>query len=176
MEKKPMTAVSKGLILALALIVLSVLTQILVSDLNQMQKFSWITYIIIIGGIAWAGFSYAKDMNGNVTFGNVFSHGFKATAVMTVLTVLFTILSFTVIFPDLKDKMIEAARQQMISQGKLNDDQIEQALTMTRKFFMPFAIGGILLSYIILGAIGSLLGAAIAKKNPNPVFPDQLGN
>jgi len=41
---------------------------------------------------------------------------------------------------------------------------------MMRKFFMPFAIGGMLIMSAILGAVASLIGAAVAKKNPNPTL------
>jgi hypothetical protein len=52
----------------------------------------------------------------------------------------------------------------------MTDEIIEQALTMTRKFFIPFAVGGILIGTGIFGAIGSLIGAAVAKKNPVDPF------
>jgi hypothetical protein len=63
---------------------------------------------------------------------------------------------------------MEVARTQMESDGKLSEAQIDQAIGMTQKFFIPFAIGGVVIGYLILGAIGSLIGAAIAKKNPQP--------
>ena len=50
----------------------------------------------------------------------------------------------------------------------LNESQIKSALDMTRKFMIPFMIGGIILGYGIFGAISSAIGAGIAKKNPNP--------
>jgi hypothetical protein len=65
------------------------------------------------------------------------------------------------------------ARQRMEEKGNLSDEQIDQAIEMTKKFFVPFAIGGILLITLIFGAIASLAGAAMAKKKPvNPL--DQM--
>ncbi len=52
--------------------------------------------------------------------------------------------------------------------GTLSESDMEKGLEMTKKFFLPFAIGGSLVVYLILGTIGSLIGAAISKKNPNP--------
>jgi len=53
------------------------------------------------------------------------------------------------------------------------DDQIEKGLALWKKMFWVFTIGGTLLLYAIIGAIGSLIGAAVTKKKPvNPV--DQL--
>jgi hypothetical protein len=167
-NQKVMSSTTKGIILALIQIVLSVIMQLLITDFAKMQQFSWISYIIIIGGLIWAALSYSKEMNANVTFGNLFAHGFKTTAVMTILVLAYTILSVTILFPEMKDKAMEVARTQMESDGKLSEAQIDQAIGMTQKFFIPFAIGGVVIGYLILGAIGSLIGAAIAKKNPQP--------
>jgi hypothetical protein len=51
----------------------------------------------------------------------------------------------------------------------MSEDQIEQALNMTKKFFMVFLIGGALLGYLLFGAIASVIGAAITKKDPHPL-------
>jgi hypothetical protein len=94
-------------------------------------------------------------------------------AVITVILILWSILSILVIFPETKDQAIEAARQKMEAQNKLSDSQIEQALEFTRKFFLVFVIGGALIGTLIVGAIASLVGAGVAKKKPvNPL--DQM--
>lgn len=72
------------------------------------------------------------------------------------------------IFPEMIDKIIDVAAKEMDQKKNLTDDQIKNALEMTRKFMMPFMIGGIIFVYAILGAISSAIGAGIAKKNPNP--------
>jgi hypothetical protein len=168
MEKKIKSPLNKGLILSLILIAISVITYITINDLEKQSKFGWITYGIIILGIIWACWTYAADMKNNVTFGNVFAHGFKTTAVLTCIVLIYTILSITVIFPEMKEKGIEMARTQMEANEQLSETQIDQALTMTEKFFIPFAIGGVLIGYLFIGAIASLIGAAVVKKNPNP--------
>lgn len=168
MEKKMLTPVNKGLILSLISIVFSIVMFVAIPDMEQQQKFSWISYIIIVGGLIWACITYANDMKHNVTFGNVFAHGFKVTAVLASITVIYTVLAVTVIFPEMKDKALDMARKQMETNQDLSESQIDQALEMTQKFFIPFAIGGALIGTLIIGCIGSLIGAAIAKKNPHP--------
>jgi hypothetical protein len=168
METKVMSATTKGLIIGLVLVTLSIATYFLVSDMSKQQSYAWISYVLIVGGAMWACFSYAKEMNGDVTFGSVFGHGFKTTAVFTSIVLVYTIIAVTVLFPEMKDKVMEAARLQMEKDNKLSETQIDQAISMTSKFFVPFAIGGVLIGYLILGAIGSLIGAAVAKKNPKP--------
>ncbi len=79
------------------------------------------------------------------------------------------------VFPEFKDKAMDEARKGMTTKN-LSEEQIEKAIDITRKFFMVFLIGGALLGYLLFGAIASLIGAAITKKDPQP-FQDinQIG-
>jgi hypothetical protein len=166
METKIVQPWMKGLILSLITITFSI--ALYLTDLWQNKGLGYISYAIVLGGIIWSCIHYAKQMNGNVTFGNVFAHGFKVTATLIVITVLYTVLSVKLIFPEMTDKIIEAAAKEMEKNKNLTDEQVKSALDMTRKFMMPFMIGGTILGYGIFGAISSAIGAGIAKKNPNP--------
>jgi hypothetical protein len=44
---------------------------------------------------------------------------------------------------------------------------MDTAIEISRKFFMAFLIAGTLVGYLAFGAIASLIGAAVTKKNPN---------
>jgi hypothetical protein len=139
-----------------------------VFNLYEISWLSWINYSIFIGGLIYGGILYSNQNNNNVTFGNVFAHGFKTTAVVIVITVLFSVLSIKFLFPDMVDKIVDMTRKQMEKNPQMTDEMIEQAVTMTKKFFLPFAIGGAIIGTGVIGAIGSLIGAAAAKKNTNP--------
>ena len=166
MENTVTSHIVKGAILSAISIVLSVV--VYVFNLYEMSWLSWINYAIFIGGLIYGAILYANQNNNNVTFGNVFAHGFKTTAVVIVITTLFTVLSTKVLFPDMIDKVLEMTRKQLEKNPHLTDEMIEQAVTMTKKFFLPFAIGGAIIGTGILGAIGAAIGAGVAKKNPNP--------
>jgi Protein of unknown function (DUF4199) len=166
METKIVQPWMKGLILSLITITFSI--ALYLTDLWQNKGLGYISYAIVLGGIIWSCIHYAQQMNGNVTFGNVFAHGFKVTATLIVITVLYTVLSVKLIFPEMTDKIIEVAAKEMEKNKNLTDEQVKSALDMTRKFMMPFMIGGTILGYGIFGAISSAIGAGIAKKNPNP--------
>ena len=169
-QQPVMTHVQKGLIISAVLIVISI--GLYVGGLNTQTWAQWIGNIIFFAGIVWACIYYGKQKDNYVTFGNLFAHGFKVTAVVTVIMLVFTVI-FVLVFPDIKEKSMEIARQRMEERGNLTDDQIETGLNMTQKFFMVFLIGGILFGYAIFGAIASLIGAAVTKKNKtNPL--DQL--
>lgn len=166
MENNITSHIIKGSILAAIGILFSIV--IYVFNLFELTWLSWINYLIFIGGLVYGAILYSNQSNNNVTFGNLFAHGFKTTAVVIVITVVYTVISMKFLFPDMVDKIMEISRKKMEENPQMTDEMIEQALTMTKKFFFPFAIGGAIIGTGILGALGSLLGAAIAKKNPNP--------
>ncbi len=166
METKIVQPWMKGLILGLITTTYGIALYLM--DLWQNKSLGYVSYVVILGGIIWSCIYYAQQMNGNVTFGNVFAHGFKVTASLIVITVVFTFLEVKIIFPEMVDKIIDIAAKDMDKNKNLNESQIKSALDMTRKFMIPFMIGGIILGYGIFGAISSAIGAGIAKKNPNP--------
>lgn len=166
MEKKPITNIIAGLILFLVMVVFTIITTL--GKLQSNMMVGWLSYLLVICGIAILVVKYANDMNGNVTFGNLFAYGFKTIAVTAVLFIVFMIV-FYMIFPEYKDQMLEIARQKALENAKDADkENIEKGMDMFKKFFWVGLIGGIMISYAILGVIGGVIGAAIAKKNPNP--------
>ena len=169
-EKKPISHIVAGLIIAAILIVYSILIQFM--GLSQNQAVGWVSYIVLLGGLILFVNLYGKARNHQVTFGNLFSYGFKATAIITLIMVLFIVIFF-VAFPEFKEKIVEAAREGMENQGKMTDDQIDQGMEMFENNFILFSAGGALFMYLVLGAIGSLIGAAITKKQPRSPFEQQ---
>jgi hypothetical protein len=166
-----MTHVQKGLLVSLILIVIGIAGYF--TKLFEQSWFSWASNGILCIAVIWGCVTYANQMNGQVTFGNVFTHGFKMSVVIALILIVWVILAMTVLFPEMKDKSLEMARQRMEERGNLSDSQIEQGVEFTKKFFIPFAIGGTLLGTLIFGTVASLIGAAVAKKKPvNPL--DQM--
>ena len=167
METKVITPVIKGLIISMILIVIGL--AIYFSGQVANKSLGYLQYLILFAGILWGCINYAKQLDGNVSFGNVFAHGFKITAVVTVILVLYTLLALTVLFPEMKDKLIEQAELEMEKQS-MSDSQREQAISMMKNYMMPFAIAGILFFFMVIGLIASLIGAAAAKKKPLDPF------
>jgi uncharacterized membrane protein YeaQ/YmgE (transglycosylase-associated protein family) len=63
----------------------------------------------------------------------------------------------------------------MLEDKNANEADIDKMLGWMQKYFWAIAIGGTILGNIVLGCIGSLLGAAVSKKNPRPTHNlDQL--
>lgn len=166
METKVTTPVVKGLIVSLILIVLSVAGQFL--DFDQQSWYKWLSSFILFGGIIACCILYANQKNHNVTFGNVFADGFKTSAVITCITILFTVVLFLVM-PELKQRIFEQAATQAEKAGAA-DDMVEKQQAMFKSMFWVFIIGGIMVTYLVIGAIASLIGAAVAKKQPRDPF------
>ena len=163
MDKKITSSAVKGVIISLIMIVFSLIIQFL--NLSKNRGFSSIQFVILMAGIIWSAVSFSKQMNGNVTFGSLFTHAFKTAAAVTAIMVVYAIISIKFISPETIDLALQEARAGM--EGKnMSDDQIDQALAFTRKFFIPLTAGGLLLSFLIMGVIGSVIGAAVSKKNP----------
>jgi hypothetical protein len=168
MDKQITSHIVKGAILGGISILFSIV--IYVFNLYTTQWLSYLSYAVFIGGIIYGNILFANQNDNNVTFGNIFAHGFKTTAVTIVITVLYTVLALYVLFPDMIDKIIEVSRTEMLKNPKLTDEMIEQGVAMTKKLFLPFAIAGAIFGTGFIGAIGSLIGAAVAKKNPVDPF------
>jgi len=164
MEKKPITNLNAAIVIFLLLVVFTLIINL--GGFQGNPKLSWISYIIIIGGLMVFVNKYGKDMDNQVSFGNLFAFGFKTIAIVIIFFIAFSVL-FYLLLPEYKVQMQDIARQSALQKATPdNREQIEKGMEMFTRFFWPFLIGGILISFAILGAIGSLLGAAITKKQP----------
>jgi hypothetical protein len=165
MEKK-VSHVTAGLVIAGLLIVYSMVLTFM--DLSGNQTLGLMSLLILLAGLIYFIMQYGKSVDHSATFGQLFSFGFKATAVATIIVLVFQV-AFFLIFPEYRDKMEEISREQMYKQG-LAEAQVEQAIGFTRRFFWPFLIAGTVVSNLFVGAIGSLIGAGITKKTPQSPF------
>lgn len=165
--QKPISHISAGLIMAGILVVFS--TVISFMNLSASPGVSFIQPVIIIVGLIMLIRTYGKANGYSLSFGNLFAYGFKTTAVFTIISIVFSVL-FLLLFPDLKEKSFEMAREQMEANPNISEDQIDQAIDMSRRFFWVGVIGGSMIFMIITGAIGSLIGAGVTKKQPQNPF------
>ena len=170
MEKKVTSHFVKGLIIGIAVVVIG----ILFSVFNIYERWvQWVTLACYLVAIIWACYSFSVDKDGEVTFGSVFGHGFKTAAIVTLIGILGFALT-TVLMPEVKEKAMEMARAEMEKNPQMNDETIDKAIEFTRNYFFLFGVVGSLFSYAFIGGIASLIGAGIAKKNPNVNMPKSV--
>ena len=166
-EKKPITHITAGLLIAVVIVLFAIVTNFL--GLTQQKSLGYLQYAIIIGGLIFFINQHGRANHYHKTFGDLFAFGFKSTAVYTAIFIVFIVLFF-LLFPDIKEKSLQTAKEQMEASGKASDDQIEKGIGLARKFFWVGLVGGTTIFLVIIGAIGSLIGAAVTKKEPfNPM-------
>jgi hypothetical protein len=168
MEKKPISHLMAGGIIGGIMILYSCILIIL--DQTTNKSLGWLSFLLIILALSFFIREKGNAEGNNLSFGELFSYGFKTTAFITIIMLAFQVI-YNLIFPDTIDKILEITRQTIIEkQPNLPDEQIESAVGITKRFYWPMIIGGTILGTIIQGAIGSLIGAAITKKNPKTPF------
>jgi hypothetical protein len=163
MKKKSPDFIGRALVLALIIMVISLIGGF--AHIALETWFKWIGTIVMLIGIIYFCLQYAKEKTDGVSFGNVFGYGFKIALIISILLAIYTVISFNIIFPESVDQILAKARTDMEASGK-TEDQIDQAMAMSKKFMQPgmlsvFAFIGTL----FFGTLSALLGAAFAKKS-----------
>jgi hypothetical protein len=172
MKKKSSDVIVKALILSLILMVVSLIGGF--AHLQFTTWFKWLPTIIQVAVIIIFCIQYGKQQTGEVTFGKVFGYGFKISLFVSVLMIVYTLLSFYVIFPEFTEQALQQARASMEAKGNLSEDQIDQGMAFTKKFMQPVPISIFaFLATLFFGTIASLLGAAFTKKRESDDFSNK---
>ena len=169
MKKKSSDVLSKGILIALILIVVDLIGGF--AHLRMEKWFSWISTIILAAALITVSINYGKQKNNQVTYGNVFGYAFKIALVISLVIVVYSLLSSYVIFPEFRDQLLEKARADMEAKGGMTEEQIDAGMAITKKFIQPIPLSIFaFLGTLFFGTIAALIGAAVTKKNPPDVF------
>lgn len=169
-QQKPINHIVAGLIIAGVMVIF-----LLVSNMfgqAQNQALGWLTYLVMIAALIFFIRKWGQAHDYRLSFGALFSYGFKITSILTLIVIIFLVILFSA-FPEMKDTLLEASRTAMEQQGTVSDEMIDQAMEQMDKYFVPITAGSALLTYLVLGLIGSLIGAAVTKKVPQNPFDQQ---
>lgn len=162
MENKPTSHILKGLIIVVLLIALDLIFQSLKAAPPMWVRF--LPMIIIMSGVAASVYVFSKQICG-LNFKESFVHGLKTTAVVTCLFALYTYIAAKFIYPPLSKAEIEAAVQELLKAGNLTPDEARSKAVESGKMMWVIMVSGVIFVSLINGLIGSLIGAAISKKN-----------
>lgn len=173
MEKKQ-THLTWGIITSLVMIVLSLIMMITEIGLKY-RVVGWLSMAPVLVGLILNANAYSKANNGFVTYGNVFASCFKASLIVAVFMVAWSVVTI-IAFPELKEKTIEMTRQKMATDPRMTEDSINMALDITRKYWNLFAIGGAVIVWPIVGAVCSLIAAAVPPKKGEQIFVSPADN
>ena len=166
MENKPnvwKNALNWGLIVGIVLIIYSILMYFL--DLSLEKWVSWVSYILLIGGIVYSTIQYRDNvLGGSITYVQALGFGVLISLFAAVLSGIYSYVFFTFIDPDFIDKIVEMTQQQMLDQG-LSEDQVEQAMEMQKGFMKPWVMVLISIPALtFMGFIFSLITSIFLKK------------
>ena len=85
MQQKITSTTVKGFIIGLVMIAVSLTASF--SGIEASGAFQWVIYCIFFAGIIVSIYQFGKQVNHNSTFGNYFAHGFKTSAMVTILMI-----------------------------------------------------------------------------------------
>ena len=157
MEKKN-THMKYGLVTGLIMIAVGIILYL--SGVAFKPGMQYVTYIPFLIGLILNAQAFTKANDGFVTYGNVFSSCFKASAIITLLLAAWSFIIMKV-FPHMMQEAMEMARQQMVNKG-MTDEQIDMGMKMAKS--TVFILGAVVFGTLFWGAILSLIAAIIPKK------------
>jgi hypothetical protein len=137
----------------------------------KVQNAAWVRYVpvvLIAGGILGNAFAFSRANGGAVTFGQIFTSCFKATAILTLIVMAWTLLS-TYVFPEIDVTYKDLLRRTVEGEKGLSAAERTAALTTSQKYSRLIFTSEMLFPCMFMGLISSLIGGAVAPKNQMPV-------
>lgn len=163
-----------GIIIALVNIIITLF--IYVVDVTMMVKwwFLLIIFVVNIILILYAGFEWRKLNGGFLPFKGAFSYIFSVLFVSGLIGLLFNILLYQVIDPDLPNTLKDASIEEMVSfMERFNvpdadiDRQVEEIEVKTME---QYSISGMFFSFlyslIVYAVVALIIGAIVKKSKP----------
>ncbi len=159
-----------GLIISFALMAISII--VYVAGMSTNKAVGWINYILMFVGVIFATKVYRDEKcAGFISFGHAFKFGFLTLFLVGLITSIYTYIFFAYIDPTLINQILAQIENDMLNSGQ-SDEQIELAMSYTEKFMTPgWMVAWVLVGCVFMGAIFSLISAAIMKKENHELQP-----
>lgn len=161
-------AMSHGLYMGLALVLNAVIWYVMGSPFSPIG--AYISYAIIIAGIAWTMRTYRDhDPDAGLPYGRALGLGTLQSLFASLILAFFTFVLFKLVDPSLIDKFLSFLEEQLLRSGT-TENQADTVLTMYRKVMTPLVYSlAQVVSITFYGFIFSLILAIFFKKQPaNP--------
>ncbi len=158
-----MICLGYGVIISLAIIVLSLILFLL--NLDQNKPLQFLSYAVLIAGIVLSQLNYRnKYSNGFIEYGQAFMVGMVTSLVLAIIVGVYTFIFFKFIDPGAMEEVMLQTEQQMLDRG-MTDMEIEQGMKLASMFQ---TVGWVtifaLLGNFIIGIIISLITSIFIKK------------
>lgn len=138
-------------------------------DMTESKPAQWANYAIIAAVIFVGTKAKRTGQDGFLSFGQGLGTGVGIAFFASIIVAFYTFVFFNYLDPEMLEELVLRAEDQMYDQG-LPDEQVEMAMTYTRKFMAPIPMAVmVVLSYSIIGFIISLITSGILRKE-DPSF------
>jgi len=155
-----------ALISAATSIVLTFVYQFL--NIAQDSPARYLSFIPFVAFIILAQIEYRTILGGSITYGKAFSTGFRVALFGGILAAIFMFIYVSYINTEFIAQTMEAQRAKLAEKG-MAEEQIDRAMEMSSKMMGPAMISFFAaVGSAFMGAIISLITAAIVKKDPSP--------
>lgn len=162
-------AMMHGLYMGLALILNMLFFYISGNPFSDFSGF--ITYAILIGGIGFSMWTFAKlNTEEGLPYSRALGLGTLVSLFGAILFASFTYILYKFIEPGLIEKMLAAMEEKLLAQG-YKDDFVEKMLGAQKNFMTPAILSfAQVFSITLMGFIFSLILAIFFKKEPTDPF------
>ena len=167
----PVSSRSIGIRYGLILAVISIAYFVILNTagIDMTQGFGrWSSFIFYIA-VIYLAHKYFKDQGDSfMSIGQGVGIGFWISLVSSVISSAFTYVYIKFIDTGYTQNLLDKQREAMEEGGKLSEEQIDQAMSMTSKFMTPemFLIFGIIGGIIILVLLSLVISLFTKKQNP----------
>jgi hypothetical protein len=137
------------------------------------RKLKYVTYAVMIIGIALAQINYRKSLGGFMSYGQAVGLGLLTMVFASIITGFFTYLLHTVIDPSLQDQLRLTIEEQLVKQGNVPEEQMDMAIEMATIFQKPaimFVIS--IFGGAFVGLLISLITSIFTQKKPTEDFSE----
>lgn len=162
-------AMSHGLYMGLALVLNSVIWYVMGSPFSPTG--AYLSYAIIIAGIAWTMRSYKEnDPKAGLPYGRALGLGTLQSLFASLILAFFTFVLFKLVDPGLIDKFFTFLEEQLLRSGA-SENLTDSTMVMYRKVLTPLVYSLLqVFSVTFYGFIFSLILAIFFKKQPTDPF------
>lgn len=158
---KPLNSTKKGVIISLLLIVIQLISFYILGNpvKSKWQILIYITYAI---GLIWV-VAAARFQMQHSHIKSLFSEGFKAFIVVTLVTTFFTFI-FYKLNPQICEIGIAENNLLIMKQGNKTPAEIAENSEQFRSIFIPMMLATNIFIHLVIGAITSMICAGIFSK------------
>lgn len=164
------SAMTFGLITGLVVVVYTLLLYMTDSYLTKNSFLGILQWVFIAIGIYWGIKSYRDQYEGGyITYGKSLGLGALISVFAGVIMGIFTYLLYVVIDPELMEKSIKLAQEEMLRSG-LSEERVAAATKLQQQFTSPIImLISSVFSMAFFGTIISLV-VSIFTKREKPMF------